>query len=54
MNKRTAQSRFFNLRVLLLCAAACSIVIPGADGMVVESWHIEDWLSFLFQVGAMK
>ena len=26
----------------------------GADGMVVESWHIEDWLSFLFQVGAMK
>ena len=26
----------------------------GADVMVVESWHIEDWLSFLFQVGAMK
>jgi predicted ester cyclase len=26
----------------------------GADGMVPESWHIEDWLSFLFQVGAMK
>ena len=26
----------------------------GADGMVVESWHIEDWLSFLLQVGAMK
>ena len=26
----------------------------GADGMVLESWHIEDWLSFLFQVGAMK
>ena len=26
----------------------------GADGMVVESWHIEDWLGFLFQVGAMK
>jgi predicted ester cyclase len=26
----------------------------GADDMVLESWHIEDWLSFLFQVGAMK
>jgi hypothetical protein len=26
----------------------------GADGMVLESWHIEDWLSFLFQVGGMK
>ena len=26
----------------------------GADGMVLESWHVEDWLSFLFQVGAMK
>jgi predicted ester cyclase len=26
----------------------------GADNMIVESWHIEDWLSFLFQVGAMK
>jgi hypothetical protein len=26
----------------------------GDDGMVLESWHIEDWLSFLFQVGAMK
>jgi predicted ester cyclase len=26
----------------------------GVDGMVLESWHIEDWLSFLFQVGAMK
>jgi steroid delta-isomerase-like uncharacterized protein len=26
----------------------------AADGMIVESWHIEDWLSFLFQVGAMK
>lgn len=26
----------------------------GTDGMVLESWHIhiEDWLSFLFQVGA--
>lgn len=26
----------------------------GADGKVLESWHIEDWLSFLFQVGVMK
>ena len=26
----------------------------GDDGMVLESWHIEDWLSFLFQVGAMQ
>jgi predicted ester cyclase len=26
----------------------------GSDDMVLESWHIEDWLSFLFQVSAMR
>lgn len=25
----------------------------GADGKMVESWHVEDWLSFLFQRGAL-
>lgn len=25
----------------------------GADGKIVESWHVEDWLSFLLQRGAL-
>lgn len=25
----------------------------GADGKIAQSWHVEDWLSFLFQRGAL-
>ena len=25
----------------------------GADGKLAQSWHVEDWLSFLFQRGAL-
>lgn len=24
------------------------------NGKIAESWHVEDWLSVLFQIGAMK
>ena len=25
----------------------------GADGKIARSWHVEDWMSFLFQRGAL-